>query len=219
MLTYGMLSSLYLGQFSGVLVGGLALLWWGLAHGRWNVAGIGLILAASKYHTGALPALILILCSDTSWGQRLRVLPIPAAVCLSSFAFYGFWPLNVLATYQNNPPNAWGNISPWHWIGPFALLIWIPPFIVRMDWRERIIALFATTPLGVPYFQHTDLVMLGVMPIGWLSLLGNLGFLKQLLGMEEQPYLMTLPLVVYLATLVPHAVNLQRRSKTASPEK
>ena len=51
--SYQMLNILYYGQISGVLAGGLALLWWGILHRKWGAAGFGLLLALTKYPGGA----------------------------------------------------------------------------------------------------------------------------------------------------------------------
>ena len=201
--SYQTLIVLYLGQFTGILIGGLSLLWWGLTHKRWYVAGIGLLLAASKYHTGLIPSLVFILCLDINWRDRFKTILIPAAVGVASLFVYPLWPLTVLETFHLNPPNAWGSVSLWQWIGPAALLAWIPPLMLKLSWRERMVALLAAAPLGIPYYQQADLLILMTLPIGWLPVLGNLGFLKALIGHLADNILVVIPAVVYLSVLIP----------------
>jgi len=64
LLTYQTLYNLFMGTYLGILVGGLALFWWGSARKKWWVAGTGLVLASAKPHTGFLIALLLFLYAE-----------------------------------------------------------------------------------------------------------------------------------------------------------
>lgn len=46
-LSYRMFYALFLGQITGILVGGLALAWWALAHRRWQIARLALLVASA----------------------------------------------------------------------------------------------------------------------------------------------------------------------------
>lgn len=160
LICYQTLQVLYMGQYSGILIGGLALLWWGVTHKHWNIAGLGLIIAASKYHTGLIPAMILLYYCEASWRERLKVFYIPVIIGVISLMLYQFWHLHVLESYRANPANDWGSIAPWKYIGSIVLLTWIPSLFLKLSRNEKIFLLFATLPLGIPYFQAADLLIL-----------------------------------------------------------
>jgi hypothetical protein len=200
---YQTLQVLYMGQYSGILVGGLALLWWGVTHKHWNIAGIGLIIAASKYHTGLIPAMILLYYSHASWRERLKVFYIPVVIGIISLMLYQFWPLHVLENYRANPANDWGSVAPWKYIGPIVLLVWIPSFLLKLNRNEKILLLFATLPLGMPYFQAADLLILYVLPIGFLPMLSYIGFFRPFIGYAVDNILIIIPLFIYLKIVVP----------------
>ncbi len=211
-----MLVVLYMGQFTGFLIGGLALLWWGIAHKKWNVAGLGLFLAASKYHTGLIPALALLLCAELSWPQRLKIFTLPIILGLLSLIVYPLWPLQVIESYRSNPANDWGSLALWQWIGPAALMVWLPPILLKMTWRERIFALFAATPLGIPYYQQADLLIISILPLNFLPLFANFAFLKPFIGYTADHILVVIPIFIYLGTIIPSAI---RMIKQNAPER
>lgn len=216
--SFQMLYMLFFGQFIGLLMGGLALLWWGLANRRWHLAGMGLLIAAAKFHVGIPWGLFLLLLADVRWRDRLRTLLIPlAGVALSLWA-YPLWPLQMLRLAQETPPNTWGSITLWQYLGPLVLLLWLPPLLLPMTRGRRFIALAVTTCIALPYFQQADLLGLLVLPIGWVALLGNLGFLLFFLGWEALRVLAIVPLVLYVAIVVPAARSLiQSWRRTQSP--
>ena len=203
LISYQALQVLYMGQFSGILVGGLALLWWGVTHKHWNIAGIGLIIVASKYHTGLIPAMILLYYCEASWRERLKVFYVPVMIGIISLMLYQFWPLHVLENYRANPANDWGSVAPWKYIGPIVLLIWIPSFLLKLNRNEKILLLFATLPLGIPYFQAADLLILYVLPIGFLPMLSYIGFFRPFIGYAVDNILIIIPLFIYLKIVVP----------------
>ena len=211
LISYQMIYTVFYGQISGVIVGGLALLWWGMAAGRWPVAGLGMIIALTKYTFGLPLALALWLLAEVSWWDRLKVLIIPVAVGLVSLVVYPLWPVQLLHTLASNPPNSDGSIALWRWIGPLALLLWLPVLTLPMPTTPRVILLTATLALALPYFQQTDLVALYILPIGWLALLGNLGYFYPLFGWSALQFLALIPLVVYVLTLAPHIAQLRAR--------
>jgi hypothetical protein len=209
-LSYQMLYSLIYGQISGLIVGGLALCWWGLVNRKWNIAGIGIILASAKYQMGLTGILFLFLAADDiPWKDKLRTLILPILVWTGSLIVYPSWPLQALNTLSSNPPNDFGSISLWRWIGPWALLLWLPPFLLpHVTSRQRFIALVAVTGLALPYFQQTDLLFMLTLPIGWIGLLGNIGFLLETYGWIVLQIIALMPLIVYLSALTPAITNL-----------
>ncbi len=201
LITYTMLAILYFGQFVGVIVGGLALMWWGLSNKKWNLAGFGFLLAASKYHTGLIPAITLLLCFETAWSNRLRTLIVPLAIGLLSLIIYPLWPLDVLNTYQLNPANDWGSVTLWKQIGAFSLLLWLPTLLIKMPWQNRIFAVISTLPLAIPYYQMADLMIMFIFPIGWLPILSNVGLLFPWLGYRAVELTAIIPIIVYASTI------------------
>ena len=196
--SYQMFYILYQGQFTGPAIGALALLWWGLTHHRWNIAGLGLAIAAAKYQTGLTVGMILLLSAHISWRERMRVTMIPAIVIGVSILAYPLWPIRALETLRNSPPNDLGSMTLWRWIGPYALLLWLP-ILAAIIWRKITpIAIIATVMLSTPYFQQTDLLVLFVLPVSWLPYLGNFGYFG---GYEVLQALVILPLLIYIESI------------------
>lgn len=176
MLSFQLFFVLYFGQITGVIAGALALQAWALTHDRWDIAGLGMAVAISKYQLGIPLSLTILLLADINWRERLRVLFVPALVIVLSLLIYPEWPLRSLNSILQNPPNDYGNISLWRWIGFGALILWVPTLILKMDSSRRLVLIAATAALALPYFQQTDLLFLLVMPINAIGLLGNLGY-------------------------------------------
>jgi hypothetical protein len=203
LLSYQMFYSLYYGQINCILIGGLTLLWWGMAHRRWYLAGLGLLIACTKFQIGMTLGVFLLLLADNSFRDRLRVLIVPSIIITLSLFIYPLWPLKTLATLQSSPLNTLGNLTLWRWIGPAALLLWLPPLLLPLPRQKRLVALAATTALAIPYFQQADLLGLFILPIGWLVLLGNLGYLFYAFQWQILQALVVIPLLVYAAIIIP----------------
>jgi hypothetical protein len=202
-LSYQMLYVMFLGQITGILIGGLALAWWSMAHKRWYVAGVGFLIALTKLHIGVL-GLFLWLLADISWQHRLRSLIVPILAGLALFVINPSWPLDMIARLQSFSPIDWASIALWRWLGPVALLLWLPPLLLPLERQSRFLALMATCPLALPYFQQADLLALFVLPVGWLPiLLGNLGYLFVLFQYRVLVLLWIVPLVTYAAIVLP----------------
>jgi hypothetical protein len=204
LLTFQFFYSLFLGQINGLLAGGLALVWWAVAHKKWGLAGLGFWLAATKFQIGLPFGLLLWLAADTTWRNRMRVLILPCLLSLASLLAFPDWPVHLLERIHAYAPYDWGSISLWPSLGAGALLFLLPPLFLRLERPRRLRALAAAIPLALPYFQSTDLLVMFVMPIGWLPLvLGNLGFLFFAYGFRVLRLLWIVPLVIYLGALVP----------------
>jgi hypothetical protein len=161
--------------------------------------------------------LFLWLSAGVSWRDRWRVLPIPMLGLFLSFLLYGFWPPELLLALQNNPPESSGSVSLWRWLGPAALLLWLPPLLLPLDRDKRLLGLAASTALTLPYFQQTDLLALFILPTGWLPLLGNLGYLLPFYGWTVMSFLVVVPLTLYLAVILPTAYQTLRLSNRQRP--
>lgn len=209
-ISYQMFYSLIYGNITGLVVGGLALCWWGLVNQKWHIAGLGIALASAKFQTGLTGSLLLLLLAEISWKDRLQVMAMPVFIWITSLVVYPGWPLQLLSNIVNHPPNNLGSISLWHWLGPWALLLWLPPLLLRLEPQRRFIALVAAMGLALPYFQQTDMLFLLVMPIGWIGLLGNLGYLMGVYGWVALQLLAFFPLIVYVLVLMPAFIRLFR---------
>ncbi len=206
LLTFQFFYSLFLGQINGLLAGGLALGWWGMAHKKWGLAGFGFWLAATKVQIGLPFGLLLWLAAETDWRNRLRILVLPCLLTLASFVLYPDWPFHLVERIQAFAPYDWGSISLWRTIGPAALLFLLPPLFLPLEKGRRFLALAAAIPLALPYFQSADLLVLFVLPVGWFPLmLGNLGFLFFIYQFSVLRLLWIIPLVIYLSMLLPSA--------------
>lgn len=206
--SYQMFYNLIYGNITGLIVGGLALCWWGLINRKWHVAGLGIALASAKFQTGLIGSLILMLAADISWKSRLRVMTVPILVWAASLIVYPNWPFQLLNNMISHPPNNLASISLWRWLGPWALLLWLPPFFLRLEPQQRFIAFIAVMGLALPYFQQTDMLFLLVMPIGWIGLLGNFGYFMGLYGWTALQLLAFFPLTVYILSLMPGITRL-----------
>jgi len=226
-LTYQLFYILFYGQIMALLVGGLALCRWGLVNRRWHWAGLGLVIATTKYQTGLSFGLFLWLLADLSWRNRLKVLIVPLCISSLFLIIYPLWPLTSVATILNNPPDAIGSITLWRWLGPSVLCFWLPPLLLplvapatggkppALSRQDRFLALSATSAFALPYFQQTDLIFLFVLPVfspGWQLLLGNLGYL--LFTWKQWPglwVLVLIPLLLYARIILPALYKLRHR--------
>jgi len=203
LLSFQLFYVLYFGQITGLILAGLALFWWGAVNHKLEAAGVGLLLAVTKYQLGLPLALFLWASADLSWRERFRCLAIPAIVTILSLFIWPRWPLISMNTILTNPPNDLGSISLWRWIGPWALLLLLPPLILRRPLSQRLVMFAAAVSLSVPYFQQTDLLLLFAMPVGWLALLGNLGYpLMFLWSWNGLPGLAIVPASIYLKEIM-----------------
>lgn len=206
LVSYQMCYILFQGQIMGWIIGALAFLWWGMTHRKWPLAGLCFLIAATKFQSGLVVALILWLLADITWKNRLQIIRIPILAAVVSLLIYPGWPFQLLSEIKNNPPQDLGNITLWQWIGPFALILWIPPLILQIPNDKRIIALISTTSLALPYFQQTDLLALFVFPIGWFPIAGNIGYLSIQFGVNAVKILAIIPLIIYLLIITPNII-------------
>jgi len=211
LLSYTMLYALLLGVMTGIIIGALAIFWWAAAARRWDVAGLALLIAGTKYQLGLPLGLALWLLADVSWRERLRMLILPAAISLLSLIVYPMWPLDVLDTLKAQPPDDRGSISLWQYIGPLALVLWIPVIYFPFSKGHRILMFVAAMGLALPYFQQNDLLALYVMPAGWCGLLANIGYLTAQFGWGMLKLMVFIPVVVYLGV-----IGLHRREQQAA---
>jgi hypothetical protein len=200
--SFQMLSSLYYGNMSAMIAGGISLCWWGLAHKRWYLAGLGIVIATSKLQVGGLWCLLLIWYAAVTWRQFARILVVPAIAGVLSLVLYPMWLLNFLRNLSVFPYVHLG-ITLWIYVGAWALLLWVPALLLPMGRKERFFALIATFALAIPYYQHSDLLSLAAMPIGWLPLILQVGFLRGMWGFTAIRLTALLPGLIYCGIVLP----------------
>jgi hypothetical protein len=210
--SYPLISLLYYGQMGGILVGGLALCWWGIAHQRWNAAGLGLLLALTKYHVGLPFGLLLIWFSGISWRQFARLLIVPAVIGIITLIFYPLWPLEILNKISGFPYIDLA-LTLWIYLGAWALLFWLPAIFLPLSRPARFLALISLSIFAVPYFLQFDLVSFFALPIGWLPVLGYVGFLFPWLDKLAVRLMVVIPIFCYLTAVLPAAWQVWLRRK------
>lgn len=194
--TYQLFYTLFYGQIMGVIIGGLAIFWWCLKNGKPLWAGLGLSMASVKYHIGIPVAVILLFLGEYDRKKIFQALAVPVAVYMISLMVDPSWPFEVVANIRSSPPDTMGNISLWQWLGPACLLLWLPATLIPMKKMWRLVLLVATLSLTLPYFQQTDLLGLYVFPVGFLSWLGNIGFLFIIWQWEGLKLITLAPMII-----------------------
>ncbi|MEK6222704.1 MAG: hypothetical protein N2D54_10710 [Chloroflexota bacterium] len=212
LISFQMLFILGVGQIVGIMVFGLAFFWVSLSKGKWQLAGIGLLLASAKIQSGFIVALLLWLIAEIKFKDKLRVLVIPILTLGTSLIAYPAWPVNIIAESQRSSLFTEGNITLWQWIGPWSLLLLFPIFLIPLNKIHRLIALFSAFILISPYFQQADLLTLFIFPIHWLFVLvGNLGDLSTPDNLIWTKLLGLIPFGAYLSVTVP--IILSKKTK------
>ncbi len=199
LLTYPFFFLLFYGQIDALVVLGLALSWWALERDRPWWIGVGFALAALKPQI-SLAALIL-LWWWLSPSARLKSLAVPLGVVLASVLRYGWWFPGWWHHLFHGPLYRHGSITLWEVVGPWALLLWLPVFFVRLPRVKKLLLVLTVSALTMPYYQQHSLVMLQVFPIGWISWWSNVGFLFFYFRWGILRWIVLLPLVVYLRCL------------------
>ena len=205
--SYQLISSLFYGQIGGLITGGLAICWFGLVHKKWYIAGLGLILAVTKFQVGLTLGLLLIWYSGARWRDFLSILILPALIGLISIFLYPIWPIDVLMKISQFPYIHLG-ITFWYFIGAWSLLFWIPALLLPLSRPQRFIALFSLSIFAVPYFLQFDLLILFSLPIGWLPLGGYIGLLFPFFGMTPIRAIVLIPFILYLSAIVPPGLEM-----------
>jgi hypothetical protein len=203
LLSYQMSYALFWGQISGIICGLLGLFWWAIHRRRWGLAGIAFLLVAAKPQSGGMFVLLLWIFSEIKWKHKFQVLIIPFVGFILSLVFYPGWIFDVISRIDGVV--TWGNVSLWQWIGPFALLLFVPLLIVPMTRQKRFVASVSACILTIPYFLQTDLLTLFIFPIGIIPII--LGYLPAIMpfyiGYEGQHIGFLVPLFIYLSILIP----------------
>jgi len=205
LLSYQTLFMVFYGQTVGILIGGLAIMAWAMHHKRYWLAGLGLFLASIKYQLAIPFALVLWLSDDGSVKEKLRILAIPALVFAISLIVYPLWPLDLIHRTTTTPLTyARASIVLWRWIGPIALVLWLPVIFVPLDTGHRLVAVTSAAALALPYMQQHDLILLYCLPVGGIGLLGNFGYLFGIFQYQALQALIIIPILVYIWVFFDH---------------
>ncbi len=197
---YQALYTFFQGNITGFTAGSLSLFWVFLRRKRWALAGVFLTLVMTKFQTGIPLGLLLWWFAPYPWKEKLRVFIPVLLIALVSLAIYGFWPLQIVQSLRNAPPDAQGNITLWQWIGPWALLLPLMAWLVFYKMPSlRIVAWIASIFLAQPYLQQNDLLLLFLFTPSIFPILGNLGYILALFDFGYLRFLAFLPLLYYLS--------------------
>ena len=77
LLGYQLMYMLFYGQISGFIAGGLGVARYGLIHRKWDLAGLGFLVAGAKPQTGLMAGGLLWLLVPLNWTYKLRMLVVP----------------------------------------------------------------------------------------------------------------------------------------------
>ncbi len=201
LLSYQMFTVLWYGNITGIVIGALAVMAWSLQRDRAVVAGLAWAVAATKLQLGLPLGLAIWLLG----GRHPRALLTLLVVVVASLALYPGWPLEMIGMMGLS--NTLGSVSLWQWIGPLSLLLWL-----RLP--RTLIGITATLALTSPYFQQGDLLMLLVLPVGWLGLLANVGFLYVVYGWDALKLPVVFPAAVYVRDIISSLRDRMLRANT-----
>ena len=159
---------LWLGQIDVLPALGLGLAWWALQKERRVLAGLGLLLLATKPQLGGFVIIALVL-----WGGW-RTLIIPALGAGISFAIYGLdWPLRWISY---TPQTTFGGTA-WFYIAPTWLLITLVGVFFIKGRRQQLHYIVAATLAGAPFLGAYSFFLLLLFPVRrWEIAVGYLPF-------------------------------------------
>ncbi len=168
---FGALMAFYTGTITGVALGALAGVRWAASERRCVLAGGLTLLSVAKPQWGVPLTLLVLAQARPRLLDLARLALIPVPVFCASIAVYGWWPGDIWARAAENPPV--GNGSLWVFVGPAALLLWLP-VVLPMEPTRRLALVAAASMMGVPYVQQYDFAVLWVMATDGLGLLSYL---------------------------------------------
>jgi hypothetical protein len=196
-LSYPLLALLWYGNVDGVIGAGIAWMYSSVGRQQWWLAGLAWTLILTKPQLGLAVGLPLLLRAGVKW-NAWPVLAVPALISLASLVIWPLWPLDLLGRLQAAPPDSEGSITLWRYIGPLALLFWLPVMRAgRLPPRKHLLLSLSATALSMPYLQSSSALYLLVHPIGVVGCLVQLGFLMPLLGIKALRLLTVVPLLIY----------------------
>jgi hypothetical protein len=186
---------LWLGQIDVLPALGLGLAWWSLQKERRVLAGLGLLLLATKPQLAGFAILAL-----AFWGGW-KTLIIPTVAAVLSFFIYGIdWPLR----WMSYTPQTTFSGDAWFYIAPIWMLISLLGVFFIKGRREQLHYVVAATLAGAPFLgAYSYFVLLlfpmrrweiaaGYLPFAMMGITGNQWWLGLLLA---QPILVMIRLL------------------------
>ncbi|MEM7285900.1 MAG: hypothetical protein AAF480_06075 [Actinomycetota bacterium] len=168
---FGALTAFYTGTITGVALGALAGIYWSCMSGQWVLAGGLTLLSLAKPQWGVVLTLLVVVNAAPRIRDLAKMAIVPVPAVIGSFIYWGWWPGDILERASDNPPV--GNSSLWSYIGPIAIVLWLP-VLLPMDKQRRVALAAATAMMAVPYVQHYDYMVVWVMTADGLGLVSHL---------------------------------------------
>lgn len=184
LISYPMLSVLWYGQITGLILAGVAITLYGIIKRNWFIAGMGLVLALVKYNIAiifVIPILLGIKLNIKEWAQ---IVIWPLSLFCLSILIHSNWILKILDVIQHHPPLSSYSLSIWPYTGAISLLLFIPLIGLPKQLKILFIGWVIAGSIGLPYFQLKEILALLIMPIPiWITLIiGFIGFMNFFVG-------------------------------------
>ena len=170
-------------QWDALVLGGVAIAWWGVNRNNPWLCGTGIMLAATKPTNAILPLIIVIIygLQHRNFKYFKRFFFIPFVLLVLSFLACGLdWPIRYFNFIKTYPPREYYNISIWKVFMQIGIPTWLILIICLMvisyfswiSYRRKADAITLATALVVnmvvsPYLVSYHLV--GTSPaLGWI---------------------------------------------------
>jgi len=213
LLSFPFIWVLWYGQAEGLVVLGIAVMWWASTHDDSLWFGVGFALAILKPHI-TLPAAIVMWWRLRTWDLRLKALWLVTLFVFLSVLFFGWkWPIQWISNIVTTGfQHSYNNGSLWVWMGEWALLLWLP-FLLLMpkNFQGRIRVALAISMLTMPYvppYSQLSLYLFS-MPFG-IWLVGMLPFLQLFFGNIIFKFNFFVPLLTVFMVYKEEIVSLKR---------
>jgi hypothetical protein len=165
LISYPMLSVLWYGQISGLILASIAFGFYGIVKRNWILAGIGLGIALVKYNIAMILIIPMILGTKLTIKELALIFIWPVGFIGLSLITYPGWFIQVVnRIWYYHPMNSY-SLSIWPYIGIIALILFIPLFLLPNRIRFLFIGWIIAGTIGSPYFQLKDILILLIMPI------------------------------------------------------
>lgn len=190
---FGALTAFYTGTITGVALAALAGIFWACLARRWVLAGSLTLLSLAKPQWGVVLTLLIVVNATPRIRDLAKMAIVPVPVVVASFLYWGWWPAEILDRASDNPPV--GNSSLWSYIGPVAIVLWLP-VLLPMEKQRRVALAAATAMMAVPYVQHYDYMVVWVMTADGLGLVSHLyGLFFTLVGERATKGVLIIPML------------------------
>lgn len=192
---------LWWGQIDILAIFGLVLGWQALEKEDWKWLTAAMVLASIKPQVGVIPIALIWWWSGPG---RWKALGVFAVIALASLVIWGPWPWWVLESTREFV--AGRTYGPWNTsLGPWALPLFIPAFLVPMPRFARLRVVIATTLLISPYMPYYSTLILLCFPLpAWLYVFAFTGYFPSVIGTQlAWNAIVLLPLGVLAWTYIP----------------